>query len=428
LASWSAHFIGAAGGLVLARSLQPEGKGVYSLLFLAGILAGAVMTFGTDLWSTKEASRSGITAEVAGIVRRHLQMITSVSLVAFVVYGATHLIVTDRVPPPEAFAVFLLAVTSCWSVSLAGLLRGTRQMKALLQMQLIAPLVFVAGIAVWAAVSEPTVAGALWLAVAGRVASIARGPWRSVLAGEPVERRRWFRVLRSHVSSSVGVLVEFASYRVDVLFIAVFLTTTEVGLYSVALPLSELLWLLPNGLAQVLLPHVAASTSGTASSTAAAIRLTLGFSVVGAGVLVALAAPVIETLYGEEYLGAAAALPLLALGAVILSAWKLVTADLLARGDSSIRARGGLLAIAVLAVSVAPLTASFGLAGAAGSTALAYSAAASHGLSRWRRLPGAHLGDLVPGRMADIALVARLTRSGTQALVHAATRSGGALR
>ena len=43
-------------------------------------------------------------------------------------------------------------------------------------------------------------------------------------------------------------MVEFASYRVDVLFIAVFLSTTEVGLYSVALPLSELLWLLPNGL------------------------------------------------------------------------------------------------------------------------------------------------------------------------------------
>ena len=73
VASWSSHLIGAAGGLVLARALQPEGKGTYSLLFLGGILAGAVMTFGTDLWSTKEASRNGITSEVAGTVRRHLQ-------------------------------------------------------------------------------------------------------------------------------------------------------------------------------------------------------------------------------------------------------------------------------------------------------------------------------------------------------------------
>lgn len=296
-------------------------------------------------------------------------------------------------------------------------------MKALLRMQVAAPLVFVVGLAVWATAAELTVAGALFLAVLGRLASIALGPWRRVIASEPVERARWFGVLKSHISSSVGVLVEFASYRVDVLFIAVFLTTTDVGLYSVALPLSELLWLLPNALAQVLLPHVAASGTAGASATATAIRLTLGFSVVGAVGLVALASPVIGLLYGSDYLGAATALPLLALGAVILAAWKLVTADLLARGDSSIRARGGLLAIGVLTVSVPLLTQTFGLPGAAGATALAYSAAAVHGLTRWRQLPEAHLRDLVPGRMADFALTARVVKGGARALVRSAPTS-----
>jgi len=352
VAGWSAYLIGAAGGLILARVLQPEGKGTYSLLFLGGILAGAVLTFGTDLWSTKEASRQGITDDVAGMVRRHVQVITLVSVLGLALYVGLVVAFTASLPPAEPFAVFLLALTSVWYVSLAGLVRGARQMKTLLRMQVATPLVFVAGLAIWAVIGDLTVAGALLLAVLGRVASIALGPWRHVITSRPAARKQWFEVLRSHVSSSVGMLVEFASYRIDMLFIALFLTTTEVGLYSVALPLSELLWLLPNALAQVLLPHVAASGSAGASATATAIRLTLGFSIVAAVGLIAVASPLIQWLYGSSYDGASSALPLLAVGAVILSTWKLVTADLLARGDSSIRARGGLVAIGVLAVAV----------------------------------------------------------------------------
>ena len=96
--------------------------------------------------------------------------------------------------------------------------------EALMRMQVASPVVFAAGVAVWAAVSDLTVAGALYLAVLGRVASIAIGPWRPILTSAPAGRSPWQTVLRTHVSSSVGVLVEFASYRVDVLFIAVFLT------------------------------------------------------------------------------------------------------------------------------------------------------------------------------------------------------------
>lgn len=426
--SWASHLIGAAGGLVLARSLQPEGKGTYSLLFLGSILAGALMTFGTDLWSTKEASRHGITSYVAGTVRRHLQVITGVSLVGFALYSAIHLAIADRLPPTEASWVYLLAVTSVWSVSLAGLLRGTREMRALMRMQVAAPLVFFVGLTLWATVAELTIAAALLLAVIGRLVSVGLGPWRLVLASDPVEWARWVEVLRSHASSSVGMLVEFASYRIDVLFIAVFLTTTEVGLYSVALPLSELLWLLPSALAQVLLPHVAASGDGGTSATATAIRLTISFSVVAAALLVAFASPAIDLLYGSSYLGAAKALPLLAVGAVILASWKLVTADLLARGDSSIRARGGLLAIGVLAVAVPLLTEEFGLVGAAGATAIAYSAAAVHGLTRWQKLPGAELRALIPGRASDIKLMTRAIKGCIRAVigfVSALNQSGG---
>ena len=420
LASWSSYLIGAVGGLVLARALQPEGKGLYSLLFLGGILAGAVVTLGTDLWSTKETSRQGLTIEIGGLVRRQLQVITGLGVGGAMVATVAYLVLAGGLPPAEAFALILLAVSSGWSVSLAALLRGARRMSALLRMQLVSAVVFVVGIAAWAALSEVTVIGALYVAIFARLVSIALGPWRLILASRPTEASVWFSIVRSHASSSLGVLVEFASYRVDVLFVALFLTTTEVGLYSVALPLSELLWLLPNALAQVLLPHVAASGAKGASATATAVRLAVGFSIAAAVVLVAASSWLISLLYGDVYRPAAAALPLLSLGAVILTTWKLVTTDLLARGDSSIRARGGVLALVVLVLSLPVLTNLFGLPGAAGASALAYSAAALHGLTRWRTLPGAHLRDLIPGRKADFVLLADITRRGGRALASSA--------
>lgn len=422
LAGWSSYLIGAIGGLVLARALQPDGKGLYSLLFLGGILAGAVVTLGTDLWSTKESSRQGLTTEIGGLVRRQLQVITGLGVGGALLATVAYLVLGGGPPPAEVVALILLAVTSGWSVSLTALLRGARQMSALLRMQLVSASVFVVGIAAWAAQSGVTVVGALYVAVFARLVSIALGPWRLILHSRSADLSVWFGVVRSHASSSLGVLVEFASYRVDVLFVALFLTTSEVGLYSVALPLSELLWLLPNALAQVLLPHVAASGAKGASATATAVRLAVGFSLVAGLILVVTSSWLISLLYGDAYRPAAAALPLLSLGAVILTTWKLVTTDLLARGDSSIRARGGVLALLVLVLSLPVLTSLFGLPGAAGASALAYSAAALHGLTRWRTLPGARLRALIPGRRADFVLLADITRRGGRALASTARK------
>ena len=45
--------------------------------------------------------------------------------------------------------------------------------------------------------------------------------------------------------------------RVDILIVAAFLPLRDVGLYAVATALAEVLWIVPDGVAQVVLPTTA---------------------------------------------------------------------------------------------------------------------------------------------------------------------------
>ncbi|MFT7602301.1 MAG: O-antigen/teichoic acid export membrane protein [Acidimicrobiales bacterium] len=403
--TWTTYVAGAVGGLVLARTLSPEGKGLYALLFLAGILAGAAGTFGTDLWSTKEAANQGIAGNVPEVVKFHLEMVTMVLVVLGLAAWLVTAPILGRPAPTGLIAVLVLTIASVWAVSLAALMRGTRDMRNLLKMHALTAAVFLFGIGCLAAMDRITVLSALYLASGAKVIGSFVGPWKHVLTSQRATVDVWWAVVRGHVSSSVGVLAEFVSYRVDILFVALFLSTTEVGLYSVALPLSELLWLIPNALAQVLLPHVA--KSGSSEATVIAIRLATLTSIVGAAILVLFAIPILHLLYGDAYRDAAVTIPFLAGGAVVLTVWKLVTTDLLARGHSSIRAHGGVLGIAVLCATLPILAPRFGLRGAAASSMLAYAAAATHGITRWKQLPGSNVRDLIPGRKEDWLAIRR---------------------
>ena len=61
---------------------------------------------------------------------------------------------------------------------------------------------------------------------------------------------------------------QFLNYKLDVFVVGFFAGTTSVGRYTLAVSLAQLLWLMSNSVASVLLPKVAASTDvGEVSDT-----------------------------------------------------------------------------------------------------------------------------------------------------------------
>ncbi len=212
---------------------------------------------------------------------------------------------------------------------------------------------------------------------------------RSAGATDDEAPARYRGALAFSIPAGAGELVLLAMLRIDVVLVAAFLPVADAGLYAVAIALSEFLWVIPDGIALVVLPTSAADPAPKRSRRL--IALTFGVTIGCGLVLSVVARPLITTLFGASFAGAATAVPLLAVAAVAGGVWKVLGADVVAAGRTSPRlwsaAAGLVCMVAVDVVAIPPL----GIRGAALGAALGYTVAALV-LRRWwpwRRRAGA---------------------------------------
>ena len=114
---------------------------------------------------------------------------------------------------------------------------------------------------------------------------------------------------------------QFLNYRLDVFVVGFFAGATSVGRYTLAVSLGQLLWLMSNSVASVLLPKVAASSDADATiqHTTRVTRLSLWATAVCALALALLATQAIPLLYGEAFRPSITALLWLLPGIVIFT-------------------------------------------------------------------------------------------------------------
>lgn len=130
-------------------------------------------------------------------------------------------------------------------------------------------------------------------------------------------------------------LINFLSYRFDVFLVKGLLDSTAVGYYMVATNVAEMLWFLPDSVAIVLLPKVSQMRSQQAPRFAPLVGRTVLLVVAGMGfMLFIFASPVVTLLYGAEFLPAVVLLRILSIGAVAFSFYKVLSSDLTGRGKA----------------------------------------------------------------------------------------------
>ena len=163
-------------------------------------------------------------------------------------------------------------------------------------------------------------------------------------------------VIRQLWTIGAPVFVAHALYLVwlsaDQVWVESTLGTRSVGIYGSARNLSQVLTVLPAGVAGVLLPRMAELRSGSDSGRARRLMTrtaagVLAMSGLLAFAVIALRRPLIVTVYGEEYAGAASSLFGLAVGAAVYAGVVTLTSAAVGWG----RPRVYTLAIAVAALS-----------------------------------------------------------------------------
>lgn len=393
-----ARLAGAFGGLLAARLLGPSGRGQLAILVFLATAASMAAAAGVQFWTAREVARAGGTGVVAWVVRAHaVVMVAVIAVVGLLTAGAI-----GSLADVGWTAVWLtvgLAVTNALQLVILAMPNGLRSMGIVAVALIVAGSVYVVVTAGLLALDERSVSLVLVGVIVGNLLSTLFVLGRMVHAPRGLEpaRRGWTeyrQAVRFGLPAGAGELVLLAMLRVDVLIVAAFLPLRDVGLYAVATALAEILWIVPDGVAQVVLPTTARDPS--TSPTPRLLRATLLCTGAAGLVLVLVAGPLIDLAFGPAFGHGAVAVPMLAVASLAGGVWKIVGSEVVALGHTRPRLWSAIAGLVVMVAADLVAVPGLGIAGAALGSACGYVIAAVVVTQSWaretRRSPRALLG------------------------------------
>ncbi|MDP8228473.1 MAG: oligosaccharide flippase family protein [Candidatus Electryoneaceae bacterium] len=324
--------------IVIARTLGPTGKGMFSLTLL---VANIIVAFA-------HGSLSNANSHFIGRHPESRSALVGNSFFLAFVWGAIVTLAAmkwgddlcNRFVPDidrHLFGMAMIAIIPLLLFEFSnGLVMGLnlmRRFSATLILREGLVLGGVGSLAYFDIISVDT-AVAVWVS-ASIIAAVVQGgsAWMRVGWGITVSPKLLKDMAVFSFQSHAANLSTFLRLRFDMFLVAYFLSMTEVGYYSVAVGMIAVLWYIPTAIAQVLIPHIS-ERDDKAGDHLTPLLARLGFSValVGGTVLGGAGWWLIRFVFGEAFSPAYIPLLLLVPGGVIYSLGKVLAGDLLGRG------------------------------------------------------------------------------------------------
>jgi O-antigen/teichoic acid export membrane protein/glycosyltransferase involved in cell wall biosynthesis len=356
-------------GVILARGLGPDGRGVYSLANETALLFSALAAL-----AIAESS-----IYLAGQRRFSLEMLLSNALIWLLGFAAVcaALIATVLIT-----GLSLLGMSASeLSIALAGaslimvsstaslFLLAQGRVEARTAVSVLEPFLRLVGVLGALAAVGLTVMGAIsaWLAaifVTAAVCLFLLG--RQVRMRPGVNVRALGQQLSYGVRGHLGWILQASNHRLDVFLVSYFLGTSAVGHYSVGFNVAELSWWIPLSLGVVLFPKASTMDATTnAQMSAAACRTTLVVTLAAILGLLAVAHPLVIVLFGSEFRDSLVPLYILAPSGLFYTIYKVLSSSLSGQGVPQASLYGGLASVPLLIGLNLVMIPRFGIGGAA---------------------------------------------------------------
>ena len=367
--------------IVLARSLGPEGRGVYAVAVMATAIISLLAQLGVGPSNVYHLSKKLI--DLDELIGHSTSLALVLGTLCFaVVFGFVTLTGSSQVLGVGSMYVVVASAAVPFMLLTAfmqSLLQGGQRFvhfNGVLLVQYAAPTVFlVLALLVFrdrtlGAVTAWTVSAAVTAATAAlTVAPLSRFSLRM--------RRSTIRsLLRFGSISYLGNVTSYVNYRFDVLIVNLFAGARQVGLYSVGTSLAEIVWFITNAASIVLAPRVAAAKPDEADRTTEAVARVVGLLTLLAALGLAVTAPFLVVLFfGADFAESTWAVWLLLPGIVTFSVSRILSMYLLGRNKLKIdllAATVGLVITLALDFLLIPL---YGFRGAAVASSIAYTSA-----------------------------------------------------
>jgi O-antigen/teichoic acid export membrane protein len=380
--------MGALGGLLAARLLGPAGRGELAVFVLFATVLSMAAAAGVQFWIAREVARTRGVLSSRWVAQVHVAVIAVAGAVVALV-GVAAVVLEDWSSPATALAGVAFGTTAAIGLTVLALPNGMRKMGVVALATVVAAAVYASVTAILLVVDIASPALILLGGAFGNLCAIALalGWARHAPAGSGPANHgmtAYRRAVRFGLPAGVGELVLLTMLRVDVLIVALFLPLRAVGLYAVATALTELLWVVPDGVAQVVLPTTARDPDR--SRTVLLLLLTIGLTAGGGALLIVVAPELLEIGFGERFVAADAAVPWLVAAAIAGGIWKIVGAEVVARGRTLPRLTSAVVGLVVMVAADVVAVPTLGIEGAALGSALGYGAAAGVVFVAWTQL------------------------------------------
>lgn len=402
------YAIGAIGGVLVARLLAPDSRGLLALIVVAGTMVAILLAAGVPYWTVPKVAREGVSSAVLTVTRTQLAIAMAItSTVGFVL-----LLSTTWAASLTLLGVSLTAALVGGSLLIA-IPTGLRNLTAVAIGTAGGSAVYAAGLAVLLILDlssldlalAVTVLAELWVGAVGWLSYRRR-----VLVSElRVDVEACRQAVKIGWPAAIGDLVTYSTSRADLFLIASLLTLRDAGIYAVALTVAEMPVLLATATARVALAHVAASDSE--SSVAPMSRRLVVVMLTVCTVVLIIAPFVLPWLVGTEYGRATVVLPIVMGGRVLLGLWKVAAADLSTQGRNRVRAvsaAAGLAATVTIDIALVP---TIGLVGAAIGSLAGYGVSYALVALTWSRVHRRPVTQLFVVRPDDVRQTIRSVRS-----------------
>jgi O-antigen/teichoic acid export membrane protein len=321
-------------GIVTARALGPDGRGVTVALLTVSQLAGFLFAMGVAQSLSYFIARRP--QDGPRLLTTWLLMLVPLTALAIAISEA--LLPTIFATDQQALDIgrwFMFSIVLVVGLELNyGLLLGIHDFFVYNVLRFAQPVVIALSLVVMWWLDELTVESALIASIAGSVLVLLIGLLRAVRrigVGPPAPglglTSLWYGVRGQGSTVAANVTA-----RLDVAMLPAFVTSGSVGLYSVATNISLIVYQLSNTFAGLVLPAAARDPQRGPLKVVGSLWASLAAAAVIALVLALFARPLLGFVYGDEFRDAAEPLLLLLPGAVLFAGSSILGAGLLAAG------------------------------------------------------------------------------------------------
>jgi O-antigen/teichoic acid export membrane protein len=408
--------------LIIARRLGPEGAGTYAVALLLPSIMSQLLNLGLASANVYfVASRQFPLTQVWVASRDLVLLMGALGLVL----GAGLVLLMGELAFPGIPQIVLLSALLIFPTSLmagivSGLFQALQDFRAFNIAVLVQPVLSLAGVCLlWLAdqmdIASVLIVVALAHALALTVALALLGR-RTPLAAIGVARMEYLRPAISYgVKAHLGNIMSFLNYRLDMFLVNLLAGPTAAGIYTVAVRLTEQLWMISQSVSTVIFPRLSAMANDEATRrafTTLMARIVLWITLAAAGLLAAIAQPLIQLMFGSDFVGAVTAMLILLPGIVLLSSARVLANDFAARGWVGINMALAALILLINTVANLVLIPQYGFLGAAMATTLAYTFDVTVRLLLQWRLVGVPWWECMIPTRGDFAKIKRVFSKG----------------